>query len=173
MPQNTYRISSSFVIPLAIDVVLLVALFILSLVFKGTGVERAVLALILLPAFFVLAEAVKRTITVSDTGLEIRKFFRTKALAWQDITHIGYLRIRAKIYILLTTTKGFYIVSNAYDRFPQLVRNVIDAIPSEAVEIEDEVRVQINQSGGQLSNIVAAWIAATVLTGIIYLKLFS
>jgi hypothetical protein len=173
MAQNTYRIRTSFIIPLAADAVLLVALFILSLLVKGTGVERTVLAVILLPAFFVLAEAVKRAITVGDGGIEIKKFFRTKALAWQDITHIGCLRIRAKIYILLTTTKGFYIISNAYDRFPQLVRHIIDHIPSEAVEIEDEVRVQINQSGGQLSNIVAAWIAAAVLTGIIYLKLFS
>ena len=171
MPQNVYRIRTSFLIPLTIDVVLLFVLIILSCLMKGSSMERAVLAVFLILTFFILIEAYRRTITIGDEGLKIKKFFKIKAVFWSDITHIGCLVIRGRAYILLTTTKGFYILSNAYDRFSQLVRDFIEHIPSETIEIEEEARVQIQHPVHNVSDLIAAWIAASVLTGIICLKL--
>ncbi len=173
MRQNIYRIRKSFIIPLAIDTVLLSVLFILSCLVRGSLMERGVLALFVLAAFFVLIEATRRTIVISDEGLRINKFFRLKTLAWTEITHIGCLTLRRRVYILLTTTKGFYVMSNAYDRFSPMVRDLVEHVPGETIEVEDEARAQIENPVRNVSDLIAAWVAAAVLSCIIYFKLTS
>jgi hypothetical protein len=173
MPQNIYRIRKSFLIPLTIDAVLLFALLILSCLVKGSSLERAILTVFFIAVLFVLVEAAKRAIEIGDEGVKIKKFFRIKSLAWTDITHIGCLIVRSRVYILLTTTKGFFIFSNAYDHFSQMIRDLASHISSETVEVEDGVRAQIENPAHSLTDLVAAWIAAAVMTGIIVIKLIS
>lgn len=173
MPQKTYRIRKSFLLPLAVDVILLLALLILSCAVRGSALERAVLIVLFIVTLLVLSEAARRVIMIGEGGLKIAKFFRIKDLAWPDITHIGCLSVRSRVYILLTTTQGFYVISNAYDRFSEMIRDIIEHIPSESVEVEAEARGQIEHPTRNVSDLIAAWIAAAVLTGIIYLKLVS
>jgi hypothetical protein len=173
MPQNIYRIRKAFLIPLTIDAVLLFVLLILSCIVKGSSLERAVLTVFLITLLFVLVEAARRTIEIGEEGIQIKKFFRIRSLAWIDITHIGCLMVRSRVYILLTTTKGFFILSNAYDHFSQMIRDIVGHIPSETVEVEDGVRTQIDNPLYNLTDLVAAWIAAVLMTGIICFKLIS
>jgi len=173
MPQNIYRIRTAFLIPLAIDVALLLLLIILSFLIRGSVMEKSVLTLLFIPALFVLIEALRRTITIAGDGLRLKKFFKTRFLDWTDITHVGCLSVRSRVYILLTTTKGFHVISNAYDRFPQMVRELIEHIPTETVEVEAEAKAQAEHPVRNVSDLVAAWVAAAVLTGIIYIKFFS
>jgi hypothetical protein len=171
MTQNTYRIKKSLLIPLSIDAVLLLVLLGLSFLIRGSSVERAVLGIILIAILFALFEAFRRTVTIGEEGLEIKKFFKTKVLAWTDITHIGCLLLRRRRYILLTTTRGFYILSNAYDRFSQMVQDLIGHIPPDTIEIEEEARAQGKDTARTISDTIAAWVAAAVLISIIYVKL--
>ena len=170
MPQHTYKIRTTFLIPIALDVVLLLVLTVMSCLMKGSSLERGVLTVFLVLTLLMTIEAYRRTIIIADQGLTIKKFFKIKTLAWTDITHVGCLVIRSRAYILLTTTKGFYILSNAYDRFSQLVCNLIEHIPSETIEIEDEVKTQAQHPIRNISDLIAAWVAASVLMGIICLK---
>lgn len=171
--MNLYRIRKSFLIPLGLDTLLLLALLILSFLGKGSGIERAVLAVLFLVALFVLQEAVQRAIIVEDAAFRIKKFFKTKALAWTDLTHIGCLMLRSRVYILLTTKKGFYVISNAYDRFPQLIQDLIAHTPSEGIEVEESAKSQVTNPVRNVSDIIAVWFAAVVLAGIIGLKITS
>ena len=110
-------------------------------------------------------------VRTGDQGIMIRKFMRRKELRWEDITHIGALILRNRVYILLTTVKGFYILSNAYDKFSILVGDLASHMDNE--KVEEEVRRQIEHPAKNTSDIIMTWFTAVVLAGIIMIKLFT
>ncbi|MFA5182634.1 MAG: hypothetical protein WC405_15025 [Syntrophales bacterium] len=173
MPETVYRIRRSFIIPLAIDVLLLFVLLALSMAIKGSVTERIVLAGFFTVTLLIMIEAVSRKIVITEGGIVLKKLLKTKDLLWSDITHVGCLSLRSKVYILLTTKKGFHILSNAYEPFAPLVGNIVNHLDTEKIEVEGEARAQIDKPTKNLSDLVAAWIAAVVLSGIIYLKFIS
>ncbi|MGZ6223144.1 MAG: hypothetical protein ACXWMW_10425 [Syntrophales bacterium] len=101
----------------------------------------------------------------------IRKFMRKKELRWEDITHIGALILRKRVYLLLTTVKGFYILSNSYEKFSTLVSDLVGRMDSE--KVEEEVRRQIEHPAKNMSDIVMTWFTAVILAGLIITKLFT
>jgi len=173
MAETVYRIRRSFIIPLGINVLLLFILLGLSLAVKGSGTERIVLAAFFIVSLLILIEASNRKIVITDGGVALKKLMKIKELLWSDITHVGCLSLRSKVYILLTTKKGFHILSNAYEPFASLVGDVVNHLDTEKIEVEAEARAQIDNPTKNLSDLIAAWVAAVVLTGIIYLKLLS
>ena len=100
----------------------------------------------------------------------IVKFLRKKELSWQDITHIGAVILRKKVYLLLTTVKGFYILSYAYEKFSTLVRDIVDHMDAE--KLEEDVKKQVEHSVKNISDIIMTWITVAILIGIITMKLF-
>ena len=63
-----------------------------------------------------------------------------RAFSWEEITRVGCLTLHRKVYLLLTTVKGFFIVSNAYGEFPTLVEEIVAHVDPERVE--EDVRLQ-------------------------------
>jgi hypothetical protein len=173
MPETVYRIRRSFTIPLAIDVFLLVTLLALSLAWKGSGTERIFLTVFFVITLLILLEAMNRKVIITEGGIILKKLMKTKELLWSDITHVGSLSLRSKVFILLTTKKGFHILSNAYEPFASLVQNIISHLDTEKIEVEEEARMQMDKPTKNISDLVAVWVAAVVLSGIIYLKLTS
>ena len=170
MSETSYRIRKSFLVPLGIDVLLLLILLVLSLTFKGSGVERAFLAVVCGLSLLILIEAFNRQVTISAGGITLKKFMKLRELLWSDITHVGCLKLRSRVYILLTTKKGFHIISNAYDSFSALVGEIIRHLDGGKIEIEAEAREQIENPTRNISDLVAVWVAAVVLLVIIYMK---
>jgi hypothetical protein len=170
MYQNIYRIKRSFVIPFSIDVFLLFLLLLLSLFLKGSSLEKNVLIIIFIPVLYVYIETLYRKVQTGDQGIIIRKVLRKKELPWENITHVGALILRKKVYLLLTTVKGFYILSNAYEKYSSLIDDIIIHIDKE--KVEEEVRKQLEHPVKNISDIVMAWFTALVLLGIIAMKLF-
>ena len=70
----------------------------------------------------------------------IRRFWSEKALAWDEITHVGCLTLHRKVYLLLTTVKGFFIVSSVLEGFPALAEEIVAHVGSERVE--EDCRLQ-------------------------------
>jgi hypothetical protein len=170
MSQRIYTIRKAFLIPFTVDVVLLFVLLVISLFLGGAPAEKGVLAVIFLPMFLIFLEARFRSVFVGDRGIRLKKFLRTKDVDWEDITHVGALIIRNKVYLLLTTVKGFFILSNAYEKFPLLIRDIVEHTGQE--KVEEEVRGQMEHPPVSWENVIAAWIAAAVIAGIIFMKLF-
>lgn len=170
MAQHFYKIRKAILIPLGIDAVLLLALLVLSLKPGGQTAERAVLALFLLVAALLFVEALWRRVRVGDDGLAVRKPGRSKSFQWAEITHVGCLTVRRKVYLLLTTLRGFVILSGAYEGFPELVREITGRV--EADRVEEEARLQADLPAPGLANGVSAWVAAAFLVGILLMKLF-
>jgi hypothetical protein len=101
----------------------------------------------------------------------IMKFLRKKELSWQDITHIGAVIFRKKVYLLLTTLKGFYILSYAYENFSTLVRDIVDHMDAE--KVEEDVKKQVEHPVKNISDIIMTWLTAMILMGIITMKVFT
>jgi len=169
MPQHVYTIRRAFVIPIGIDAFLLLSLFMMSLFVKGDTTERLVFAIFLIPALYLFLECLARRVAVADEGLSIRTLWRVKTATWAEITHVGCLCLHRKVYLLLTTVKGIFIVSNAYEEFPALAEEIVERVGSE--KVEEEVRVQSGHSRSGIANIVWAWIAAAFMVGIILMKM--
>lgn len=169
MAQRHYTIRRAFLIVLGLDAFLLFCLFLVSLLTKGDTMERLILVLFFLPALVLFLECLFRRVTVVEEGLVIRKLGRNKALLWDEITRVGYLVLHKKVYLLLTTVKGFFVISNAFEGFPRLVEDLVARV--EPDRVEQDVRLQAGRSMIGIANIVAAWVAAVLMMVMILMKL--
>jgi len=170
MVQRHYRIRKAILIVLGLDALLLFSLFIASLAMKGDRMEKVVLMICFLPAFVLFLECLLRRVTVVGEGLVIRKFGRNKTLLWDEITRVGYLNLHRKVYLLLTTVKGFFVISNAFEGFPELVEDLVTRV--EPDRVEQDVRLQAGRSLRGGANMAAAWVAAVLMTAMLLMKLF-
>jgi len=169
MYQKTYKIKKAFLIALSADVILLFLLLLLSLFLKGSAVEKVVLAVIFISVLLVFLEFMSRKVLTGDQGILIRKYLRERNLSWGDITQVGTVVMRKRVYLLLTTIKGFHILTNAYEEFPDLLQEIAGHVDRE--KVDDDVRNLLEHPIKKISDTVSAWLAAAVLVIIIILKL--
>jgi len=168
--EDVYRIKRSLAVALIVDTALLVALLGVSF-FKGNSpVEKVILSVFLVPLLLVTLEANYRRVTVSEKGLSIKKFFLKREFLWGDVTDVGAVILRNRVYLVLTTTKGFHIISNAYDGFSALVRGIVSHV--EAERVEERVRALVERPVTKVSDVVSAWAGAVVLLVVIYIRVF-
>lgn len=170
MTQTIFKIKKAFLIPFNAIVVLLFLLLLISL-FKGQMLEKFILAVSFVITLFIDVEAMKRKITVTDKVLRIEKFFRTKEVTWEEITQLGVVSLRNKIYFILTTIKGFYFFSNLLENHALLIHTIVDKLDNERVEIE--VKNYLENPIEQRSLIVICWLGVLISTAFIILKLLS
>jgi hypothetical protein len=171
MTGQTFRIRRELLIPFGICVAGLMLLLVLALFGKGSGLERVVLVVLTAFALAFLLLARDRWIAFEDEKIIIRKFFRIKELRGNDINDVGCVILRKRVYLLLTTTKGFFILSNAYADFPALVQNITRFVDPE--RIEPEVRTLTEKTIGRWADVISMWIAVAIITGLVILKLSS
>jgi len=169
MSQHVYKIRRAFLIPLGVDVFLLCALFVISMLPQGSATERLVFALFFVPSLYVFFECLLRRVTVDGGGIVIRKLLREKRVLWEGITHVGGLSIHNKVYLLLTTVNGFFIISNAYGGFSDLVEEIVSRV--DRTKVEEEVRLQAGRSPSGIVHAALAWTAAAFMVGIILIKM--
>ncbi len=169
MSSRIYRIRRAFLIPFAVVVLLLFILLLLSLV-DGFPAERIVLAVMFVAALAFFCEAVFRRVAAGEDRITVRKFLRNRELSWEDITHLGAVAIRRKVYILLTTKKGLHIFSNAYGCFPLMVRDIAGRVGRE--KTEKDVVEQIEHSLINNGPVFSTWGAAVIIAFIVAGRLF-
>lgn len=170
MAQNVFKIRRAFLVPFITIVVLLFLLFLISL-FRGALWEKIILAVSFASTLLIAIEATRRKIVVTDEGLKIEKFFRTKEFVWTKITHLAIVNLSNKTYFLLTTTKGFYFFSNLLENHALLIRSLVDKLGNEKVEIE--VKSYLDHPVERRSLIVMCWFAVLISIAFIILKLAS
>lgn len=168
MSENVYKIRRAFLVPLVAIVVLLFLLFWVSL-FNGQCWEIIVIAILFFASGAAGVEMAKREIVVNDQGLKIKKAFRCKEFGWMEITHLAVVVLKKKAYFLLTTTRGFYILSNLLENHALLIRSLVDKLGEEKVEVE--VINYLNKPLERLSLIVMSWIAVGIIIAVIISKL--
>jgi hypothetical protein len=143
----------------------------IALLTPGAATERLIFALFFIPAFVFFLESLSRRVAVAEEGLAIRKWARTKAFPWSDITRVDCLTVHRKVYLLLTTLGGLFIVSNAVGGFSMLVEQIAARVPAE--RIEKDVLPQAAAAGAGGAVLIPAWIAAVMLSAMIAMKLLT
>src|SRR3972149_5701005 len=121
MSQEIYKIRRAIIIPLGVAVFFLFFLLFLSRLLKFLPGETSVLGAVFLFAMYFFLEVFSRQVSIGEDGVEIKKLLRKKELRWNQITNLGCVVMTKKVYALLTTTRGFYILSNNYEQFPDML----------------------------------------------------
>lgn len=171
MSQEIYRIRSAIIVPLIIAVSSLFVLLLLSFLFKSLPGETFALSAVFLLALYLLLEVFSRRVTLKSVGvLEIRKFLRKKELAWEEITQVGCVVMGKKIYALLTTTRGFYILSNSYERFSDLLGGLSRNLSEERVE--KEIHDLIEHPLQNNKPVRLAWFTVIIVIAVVILRFF-
>lgn len=170
MATSVYRITKALRVPLVLDSVLLLILILLSFSVKGTLPERILLIAVFIPVLYLCLEAGVRRVEIEGDTLRLTKLFRTRELTWSNITDVGVVMMRTKVYAVLTTTKGFHVLSNSYDGFYGLLRHIVDHV--EPDRVEKEVLNLLENPVENRTNILSAWAAAVFFCIIILFKLF-
>ncbi len=168
MGSSTYTTRRSFLVPFSLASLLLLVLLVLSLFDRAFPPEVVILTIIFIPTLYIFLGSIRRKTIVGSDGVRIRKLFREKHLLWEDITNIDVLLVRKKVYLLLTTTKGFYALANAHGNFPSLVRDITDHVDKE--KIEASVQDVIENPVARISDVVSSWLVCIILLGVIVLK---
>lgn len=154
---------------MAVDNILLLILSLTAIVGGGSFLERSLLLIVFLLLLCMTLEMFSRTVTIEETGFRLKKLLRKKDLDWMDVTHMGTLQVRKKVYLILTTKKGFHIISNAYDHFSNLVQDMLKHISPERTE--EEVKALVDHPVENRATSIAAWLTAALLTLVIYTKM--
>jgi len=169
MIAQIFKIRRDILIPFGISAGGLLCLLVLALLGKGAGLERVFIAAITLITIFFFLNARDRRITLTDQGIVIRKFFRTKEIHRDEINHVGCVILRKRAYLLLTTAKGFIILSNAYEDFSALIRSIVAQVGPE--KVEEEVRALAEKPARNRADVISLWFAVVIISGLIILKL--
>jgi hypothetical protein len=169
MPQRFHGVRRALLIPLGLDAVLLFVLLMIALLLKGDRAEKLVFTLFFLPSLALFLWCLRRRVTVAEAGLAIRKLWSDRTLSWDEITRVGCLTLHKKVYLLLTTVKGFFIVSSVFEGFPTLAEEIVARVGPE--KVEEDCRLQVGRPAMGIAGIVSAWIAAAAMIGILLLKL--
>jgi hypothetical protein len=167
MNENVYKIRRAFLIPLISIVVLLFLLFLISLI-NSQKWELIIVAILFFASLAAALDMLKREIIVNDQRLKIKNVFRCKEFGWPEITSLGVVILKKKVYFLLTTTKGFYIFSNLLENHTLLIHDIIDRLGEEKVEVE--VKNYLDHPLERLSLIVMSWVAVGIIVGVIILR---
>ena len=166
--QRNYTIRKGLLVVLGLDALLLFCLLMMAMLQGGDRTEKLVLALFFLPTLLLFLECVSRRVTVTAEGLSIRKFGRTRGFVWGEITRVGCLTVHRKVYLLLTTVKGLFIVSNAFGEFSALVETIVARVDPQRVE--EDVRPQAARARAGIAPLVPAGVAAVIMIAMILVK---
>ncbi len=169
MLQRVYTIRRAFLIPLGLDAFLLLSLFAISWLPQGSTTERLVFAVFFFPSVYLFLECIFRRVTVDDEGIALRRLRKEKRVPWDGVTHVGGLSLRGKVYLLLTTVRGLFIVSNAYGKFPELKEAIVSHV--DPARVAEEVRLREGCPPSGVAHIAMAWVAAVFMVGIIVIKM--
>ncbi|HPC73118.1 MAG TPA: hypothetical protein P5551_10645 [Syntrophales bacterium] len=170
MATSVYRIRKALRVPLVLDSILLFTLILLAFFVKGTMPEKVLLIVLFIPLSYLCLEANTRRAETQGGNLRLTRLFRKRELAWPNITDVGIVIMRTKVYAVLTTTKGFHVLSNSYEDFYGLLKHIVDHVEKERVE--KEVLNLLENPVENRTNILSAWAAAAFFCVIIFFKLF-
>lgn len=168
---SCYKIRSALAIPLAVIFLLLTLLLFMACLLPAFRGEWIVLTAPFLLVSYLMGEIFSRRVVLKSEGLEIRRLFRSRKLVWDEITHLGHLVLGTKVYLLLTTTGGLYILSNNYDRFPELFLRLGEKLGSG--KMDSGTHKLFGLSWKNSRPVYSAWVAVLILLAVVSGRLFN
>jgi hypothetical protein len=170
MLPETYKIKKAIVIPLGISVFAIVGLILISVLFLPLQGERLVMPVLFVIGLYIFLESFSHQVILKAEGIVIKKFLRKKELAWDHITLVDSMIMGSKVYLLLTTKKGFHILSNNYERFSRLIGRFREYLGEE--RIDGRIIGFIEHPLINNKPVYSAWLMAIFMMAILVLRLY-
>lgn len=168
MEQSIYSIRKSFLLPLGL-VVLLSFLLLGSALFLQLPLAKVIiLGVFLVPVCIIFIESSLRKVHVDDSAVQVDKLFRSKRLNYADLTSLDTVQVRRRAFISLSSENDFLILSNSYDQFGLLLKQLVTKVPQSIVS--DAARQLASNPPKKCSDVFSAWLAVAVLALIIYVQ---
>ncbi len=169
METSTYTIRKSFLLPLGLIVLLSFTLLGSAIYLQLPTAKILILVAFLLPAAIIFIESSLRKVHVTDESVEINKLFRSKRLSYAELTDIDTIQVRKRIFVSVSSENDFIILSNGYQHFGELLKQLVKSAPERVVS--DKTRQLAENPPNKCSDIFSAWLAVAVLTLIIFVQL--
>ena len=158
----TFVIRRAFLVPLGL-VILLTAMLMAVSVAHGEPLAKIMFLLVfVLPLTVLFSDSAGRRLTVDATGVTARRLFRTKRMAFAEVTALETVQVRSRVFLTLVAGEDDYlIISNGYARFPDLVRLLVARLPEEAITAETRQLVAVPPQ--RRADIAMAWFAVVAM----------
>ncbi|MEA3362267.1 MAG: hypothetical protein U9Q61_03240 [Thermodesulfobacteriota bacterium] len=169
MEPSTFSIRKNFLIPLGLVVLLSLILLASAFFLQLPMAKIIVLIAFLVPGCIIFAESYRRRVNISDDAIEVNKLFRSKRLAYNELTSVDAIQVRKRAFISLSSENTVMIISNSYAQFGSLLQQLVARVPENVVS--DEIRQLAENPPRKCNDIFSAWLAVAVLTLIIFVQL--
>lgn len=163
---KTFVIRRALTIPLALLMVMTLALLIICLVQGQPVVKAVILVGLLITLVAVFVECAGRRLVVTSEGVTAIRPFRSKRILFSAVTSLETVKVRSRVFLTLSAGDDEYlIISNAYAAFPGLVQSLVAAVP--AAVVTEETRQLADSPPFRAANAVAVWLAVIALAYIL------
>jgi hypothetical protein len=169
MEPSIYKIRKSFLLPLGLVVLLSFILLLSALFLQLPTAKIIILGVFLLPVCIIFAESIFRKVYVAEDAVEVNKLFRSKRLNYAELTAIDTIQVRKRAFVSLSSENDFMILSNSYNQFGKMLKQLLENVPENVVS--DEIRNLAETPPQKCSDVFSAWLAVAVLALIIYVQL--
>ncbi len=169
MEPSIYTIRKSFLLPLGLLVILSFILLASALFLQLPTAKIIILAAFLVPVCLVFAESSLRKVSINDEAIEVNKLFRSKRLAYSELTAVDIIQVRKRAFVSLSSENDFMIISNSYAHFGSLLQQLVARVSKNVVS--DEIRRLAENPPPKCGDVFSAWLAVAVLTLIIFVQL--
>ncbi len=171
MQGSSYKIRKGFLIPMGITVALGVVLLLIGVGIQMPSGRLYLLAAFMVPALLIFIESSRRRVHLYADHILMERTLGKKQISFNELTSVDTVRVRKRVFISLTTADSFMIISNSYDHFDELVRQLISLVPQTI--LSDEARQLAADPPRKCSDIFSAWLAVAVLLLVIAAQLQS
>ncbi len=171
MHGTTYKIRKGFLIPMGMTVALGVLLLLIGIGIQMPSGRLYLLAAFMAPALLIFIESSRRRVKIHQDHILMERTLGKKQLLYSELTSVDAVRVRKRVFLSLTTTDSFMIISNSYDHFDELIRQLIDLVPH--TTLTNEARQLAADPPSKCSDIFSAWLAVVVLLLVIAVQIRS
>jgi len=164
---KTFTIRKFFLLPLALLVVMTLALLVICLV-QGQPIAKVIiLGALLVPLIALLVEGGGRRIEISPERVHAIRPFRSKEILCAEVTELETVRVRNRVFLTLSAGEDDYlIISNSYANFPELLHSLVDVVPESTVT--EETRRLAQNPPVRQADVAAVWLAVIAMAYILF-----
>lgn len=164
-----FNIRRVFVWSLGFLLLLLFVLEVVCLVQDEPAVKLGLLGIIILVVSALFAASLSRKLEVHADRVVLHRFGRTKTLMFSDVSAVESLVMRKRVFFTFCAGDDFIILSNAYDRFAELVEVLLSRVSAQI--ISDDVRRVAAAPPVRHGDILSCWLGIVLVLVILWHQL--
>jgi hypothetical protein len=166
--EQIFVIRRSFLLPLGILLLETLVLLAVCLVQRQPLAKALILAFLILPIAGLFVVSLFRKLILEADGVRAKRMFREKVIRFAEVTELDTVMVRNRVYLTLCAGEEFLILSNAYARFPALVKSLTAQVPEGTITAATTHMATAPPS--KKSDVISCWLGVALLVYILYVQ---